>query len=363
MDLGGIETFLINLLRNINKEKIQFDFALTKTDCYYCDEIKKMGGKIYKVSSPKKGLKKYKKELEKVIEENGPYDVIQSHSYLFNGIIMKIGKKKSIKTRISHSHTSVDNKNNSFNIKRKAYQYYMRYLIRKNATLFFGCTKEANISLHGNNLPSEKVEIIKNGIIVSNYNKVSTIEKEQLKKELNIPNNAKIIGHIGRFSPVKNQSFIIKIFNIILNKKDDYYLLLVGEGYLLEDIKNEARNLGIYNNIRFLGLRKDIPQILSILDIFIFPSFYEGLGISLVEAQAAGVQSIISEKIPKEAIIIKKLIEVKKLSEGPEEWADLILNNSRTYISAKETKKKIIENGYDINEVCKLLERKYYIKK
>src|SRR5699024_6190421 len=176
----------------------------------------------------------------------------------------------------------------------------------------------------------------------------SETEKNNIQKELDIPNNAVVMGHIGRFSPVKNHTFILDVFKALLEKKNDnYYLLLIGEGKLLPDIKEKAKEMGLLNNIRFLGLRKDIPQLLSFIDYFIFPSIYEGLGISLIEAQASGKNCIISENITIESIIVVDLISVKKISEYP-----YIMNNTYKYIITKATsdtnaKNKVRRKGYD----------------
>lgn len=365
MDLGGIETFLMNVFRNIDKQNIQFDFALNKLDeCYYNEEIRDLGGRIFKLIQPKKDLKQYKKQLIKIIDENGPYDVIHSHSYLFNGIIMSIGKKRSIKTRISHSHTIQDNKRTSLNLKRLLYRKSMKYLIKKNATHFFGCSEDAVVSLHGDSIPQQKKEVLKNGINLEKYFDLSEFEKENFKKDLDIPKDAVILGHIGRFTPVKNHAFILEVFNALVKKGGQkYYLILVGDGKLIGEIKDKSIELGLYNNLRFLGKRKDIPKILSLINLFIFPSFYEGLGISLIEAQASGTKCIISEKIPKESIVVEELVDVKELNKPPEEWANVIRNRlMQGDISDTNAKNKVKEKGYDINDVCELLKKKYYIK-
>src|SRR5699024_9924856 len=143
-----------------------------------------------------------------------------------------------------HSHTIEDNKGKTFNLKRLFYRSFMKYLIKRNTTHFFGCTKEAHESLHGTKIPKKKVEILKNGINLNNKSKVYKNEKNNKQKEINIPNYAVVIVHIGRFSPFKNHTFILDVFKALLEKKNDnYYLLLIGEGKLLPDIKEKAKEM------------------------------------------------------------------------------------------------------------------------
>lgn len=316
MTAGGIETLLMNIYRDIDREKFQFDFAVqTTVKKFYDDEIIELGGRIISHPKPQKNLSKYKRALKETLNKYGPYDVIHSHVLFFSGVILELARKQGVPIRIAHGH-SISNKGNK-SLKRLFYEKWMSKKIRYNSTIMLGCSPIVCKSLFGL-MPNEhrSVEYIPNAI---RLNEFQNIEKKVYE------NKNLTITQIGRLTEVKNHRFTLEVFKEVIKSYPNARLQLVGQGHLEENLKKKAIEIGLKDNIDFLGTRRDIPSILAQSDIFILPSFYEGLGIVLIEAQAAGVPSIISDTIPREADMELGLIKYKSLNDTAEDWAKDIL--------------------------------------
>ena len=359
MNRGGAETLIINVFRNIDREKFQFDFLVhSEEEGHYDQEIKELGGNIYHVSHPRKNILKFKKEVEKVLRENGPYDVIHSHIFTFSGYVLNIAKKEGIPIRIAHSHSTQKGRPSGF--VRNIYKGYMRKLILKNATNLIGCSKEACKALFGPEcFKSGNVKVIRNGIDLESFKKIEEGLFLNLRNELHLDPEVKLIGHIGRFVEAKNHSRLIKIFALLCNEMDNIHLVLVGDGPLKNKISDLIKHYGIEGKVHMLGVRSDVPEILANLDLFLFPSLYEGLGLVLVEAQAVGLKCITSSAVPSEADIGAGLVEFIDLDLDDTIWVKVIkegLENSYRNISIK--KEEIKRSGYDIKtviqEVCNI---------
>lgn len=367
MNLGGAETMIMNYYRNLDKTKIQFDFLLHRHEKgYFDDEIESLGGKIYKMTpiSPKNYLK-YKKKLNLFFNEHPEYKIVHSHLNALSSIILGVAKSKNIPCRIAHSHLAVESsvlksifkKNSDFKATFKDYiQTLIKVKVAKTATHFFACGEKAGDWLFGEKYKNQ-ITVINNAIDASlfTYNAEKRIN---VINALNL-NNKKIIGHIGRFNEQKNHFFLIKIFNEIYKKDKNCVLLLVGEGNLKDKIKAEAKSLNIDKNIRFLGLRDDIPELLQCFDIFLFPSLYEGLPVTLVEAQASGLRIVTSTTVTKE-VNISGLITYVDLKNSESHWAEIVLSKMN-YIR-KDTFNLILTAGYDIKSNAKALQEFYLSK-
>jgi glycosyltransferase involved in cell wall biosynthesis len=232
----------------------------------------------------------------------------------------------------------------------------MRQAILSNATQLFACSKSAAIKLYGNF--DSNVEIIPNAIDISAYENFPKNARKLLRKELNFPKKGPLIGHIGRFDKVKNHDFLIKIFARYHKQNPHSNLVLVGEGPLENKTKNLVNRNDLDENVHFLGVRSDIPKILMCLDLLLLPSISEGLGIVLVEAQAAGIPCIASTAVPKEADLGLGL--VKFLNLCADTWSssvDSALTDSNIPWNARKHKLEL--HGYNILNVAKKLEQIY----
>uniref|UniRef100_C5D953 Glycosyl transferase group 1 n=1 Tax=Geobacillus sp. (strain WCH70) TaxID=471223 RepID=C5D953_GEOSW len=354
MNRGGAETLIMNVFRNIDREKFQFDFLVhSKEEGHYDQEIKELGGTIYSVPHPRENILQYRKELKKILREKRPYDVIHSHIFTFSGYVLKIAKEEGIPIRIAHSHNTQDG--HSSGILRNMYRSYMRKLILKNATNLLGCSKEACRVLFGPEcLKNSNVQVLRNGIDLEIFEKIEKGVYLNLRDALRLDSKAKLIGHVGSFTNQKNHCRLIKIFSLLCDEMDNVHLVLVGDGPLKNKISDLIKHYGIEDKVHMLGVRSDVPEILANLDLFLFPSLYEGLGLVLVEAQAVGLKCIVSSKIPSEADIGAGLMKFIDLDLDDTIWAKAIkeeLENSNRNISIQ--KEKIKQSGYDIKEVIK----------
>lgn len=363
MTSGGLETLIMNIYREIDREKFHFDFAVQTTEsCFYDEEIRKMGGRIISHPKPRKGLKNYKKALEKTLNEYGPYDVVHSHVLFFSGYVLQIAKNAGVPIRIAHSHSTHDSKGNS--LIRRIYRNYMTHKIKSNSTKMLGCSIAACKALFGVNPEiGTKVEILPNAIPLKSY---ELIRKNQpiILEEINVTErNGPIIGHIGRFTDSKNHKFILEIFAKFLLKEKTAKLIFVGEGPLRPKIEQIVLDKEIEQNVFFLGARKDVPNVLGTIDLLLFPSLYEGLGMVLIEAQAAGVPCVTSNRVPREADLGLNLVDFLSLDINLETWVSSIECSLKKSIPEWALRKRILDaKGYSINSLVSRIESIYKSK-
>ena len=355
MNVGGTETMLMNLYRKLNTN-VQFDFiSYYDKDAYYDDEIKRLGGQVIRIDSPNKiGMIKSIKNLCEVIKENGPYNAVHAHTLFNCGVAMIAARLSGIKVRVSHAHTNLDN---TKNIIRKIYVWCMRKTINLFSTDCIACSESAGKYLFGENITSsKKYKLLPNYVDYKKY--LNCSDTKSVRQELGIKDDDIVVGQIGRFVEAKNHKFLLEVVSemIILNNK--VKLILAGDGELRKDMECYAEELGIKENVYFLGIRKDIDKILNNLDIFIFPSIYEGLGLVMIEAQSAGIPCLVSEAIQKEADLDIGLVKQINLNDKKELWAkeafELIENKNK---NKKQILSAIKNKGYDLDNIInKLLE-------
>lgn len=359
MNRGGAESLILNIMRKINRDIYQFDFLVhTKIEGHFEKEILSLGGEIHRINKSPKNIFQYRKEFKKVLEEKGPYDVIHSHIYSYSGFILKIASDLDIPVRIAHSHTTQDGKKNSF--PRKIYRIYTKRLILDHATHLLGCSNDSCTSLFGKNcFKDSRVEVFENGIDPDLYDD-STEKQLNLKQELLLKEDSKIIGHVGSFTHSKNHLFLLKVFKELYTQDESYHLLLVGDGPLREEINEQINYKGLGNNVHMLGIREDIPNVMKNLDLFLFPSLFEGLGIVVIEAQAAGVKCVISDTIPNEVDLELDLIYFMSLQKEKEAWVEVIMDNINTEKKNwAQIKNKINKKGYNIKNQCTIITEIY----
>lgn len=347
MGRGGLETMLMNYYRHINRNKVQFDFLVHRDfEADYDQEIRHLGGKIYHISRLNPCSPFYREKLKKFFKKHPEYKIVHVHQDCLSSVALQCAKECGIPIRIAHSHNSNQNKNIKFLIKK----YYMKK-IPLYATHLFACGKKAGDWMFS----GEKYEIIHNAIDVKKY--TYSLEKARaIRKEMHLENNV-VIGHVGRFDLQKNHKFLLDIFSECIKVVPDAKLLLVGDGEEREDIKARARELGINNNVIFTGVRSDVEDLFQVMDIFVFPSLYEGLPVTMIEAQAAGLPCVISDKVPNECIITLGLVTSMKLSESPCKWAEQIVKSLK--IQKENHLDEIQNSGYDIATEVGKLERFY----
>lgn len=350
MGRGGLETMLMNYYRHIDRSKVQFDFLVHREfEADYDKEIQKLGGRIYRVSRLIPWSRKYRLELKKFFQEHPEYNIVHVHQDCLSSVALQCAKECGIPTRIAHSHTSNQDKNVKYIIKR----HYMRK-IPQYATDLFACGQEAGEWM----FRTTEFKILNNAIDSKRY--IYDSEKAiKVRENLNISSDAYVVGHVGRFALTKNHELLVKIFAKLLEKEVNAILLLVGDGELREQIEKQVESLGIADKVIFAGVRSDVDELLQAMDVFVFPSLYEGLPVSMVEAQAAGLPCIISDRVSEEC---KKtdLVQQVDLDVNLNVWVEKILDVKSQI--RKDYSKEIKEAGFDIVSNAQWLQD-YYIKR
>lgn len=320
MGKGGAETFMMNAFREIDRGKYVFDFVIYEDYqdvTPYHAEIKALGGHIYIVPNPNKHILKYITAVKKLLREHH-FDIVHNEIFFGGGLNLWLANQARIKQRIAHSHATTDGKGNRFPY--GAVRSFLNNLLRKNATDFLACSNEAGIGLYGQDQP---FQFVPNGIDLDQYRNVPET-KATIRERLSLPQEAVVIGHIGRFEEQKNHQFLMQIMKEVIKQHPNSYLLSIGTGRLFGETKKLAEELGIKEHVLFLGERNDIPELMKAMDIFLMPSLYEGLPMVAIEAQAANLKIVLSDEISPDTVLSENVTFVS-LAEGVDKWAQVIL--------------------------------------
>ncbi|MBQ0733104.1 glycosyltransferase family 1 protein [Aquimarina celericrescens] len=362
MNRGGAESMIMNYYRQIDREQVQFDFLVHRQEkAAFDDEIESLGGKIYRMHPINPLMPgKYCKQLRAFFEEHNEYKIIHSHLNTFSSFPLKIAKEFKIPCRIAHAHIAINDigfsslfsqKESLKETFKKLIKLHLKRKVKKDATHFFSCGEKAGKWLFGDDT---SFTMMNNAIDTKKFRydvSISSAYREQfyLKNKL-------VVGHVGRFASQKNHSFLLKVFVKLVKEKPDCALVMVGDGPLRKVIENEVMGYGVEDKVHFLGVRADIPQLFQMFDVFAFPSFYEGLPVTLIEAQAAGVKIVASDSITREVHLTND-IQFLSIDESPEFWAKAILGMD---LSKKgDNTGEIVKGNYDIVSNTKMIEEFY----
>ena len=351
MDRGGLETMLMNYYRYINRSRVQFDFLTHRSEkADYDDEIESLGGKIYHLPRLIPWSSSYKAALNSFFIGHPEYQIIHVHQDCLSGVILKEAQKDGIQIRIAHSHNANQDKNFKYPIK-----LFYKHNIIHYATDLMACGRKAGQWMFQN----DKFTVLHNAINVSDYI-FDEQKRSRVRNNLNISENSYVIGHIGRFVPQKNHDCLVNVFASLIMLEPNARLLLVGDGELRSKIEEKVKCKELSERVIFTGVRSDIPDLLQAMDVFVLPSLYEGLPVTLIEAQSAGLPCVISDKVSTECELVKGLITKVSLSDTPEQWAQHIL--SLRWITRTNRYEEVKASGYDIIDEAKKLEE-YYLEK
>ncbi|MDP4083167.1 MAG: glycosyltransferase family 1 protein [Bacillota bacterium] len=351
MNRGGAETLIMNLYRNIDRTKIQFDFLTCKKGDFD-QEINRLGGKVYRIPYVTDiGHFQYLKRLNEFFLINNHYKIVHSHMDRMSGFVLWAAKKAGISHRISHSH----NTSSEGGLAVRTYKWFAGQFIIPNATNLFACSSDAAKWLFKER--SNSSIILKNGI-ESNRFEFSQGIRNQVRDELQLSPHTFVVGHVGRFNVQKNHSFLLDIFADFHRKHSDSILLLIGDGELKREIEKKIRNLNLVGRVKLLGVREDIYKILQAMDVFVFPSIHEGLPVSLIEAQGAGLPCIISDKISSEADLGMGLVQYFSLGDK-NNWVSKLTKIASKHIDRLSVSHLLAKRGFDIREAANYLEQFY----
>ncbi len=346
---GGVETMIYNYCSYIKKDNICFHILHQhEANPKNVDELNSIGCKITRIPSKRKHPFKNFIETYKYIKKN-QIAIIHCHMTMVNWLPLLAARIARVPVRICHSHTN--------NVSEKKYSERImntifRYLCLKNGNVFLACSDEAGKYLYKNKI---KYEIIYNGLNLEKY-KYNEIERKRIRQKYNIKEKDFVVGHVGRFVSVKNHKFIIDFFEKLLKENKNYKLMLIGDGELKEIVYQEVLQRGLDKNIIFVGVVPNAQDYYSAFDLLILPSLFEGVPLTIIEAQANGLKCIISDKIDKKAIILKDKITILELND--EKWVKTIKIIKKEY-DREINNESFEKNHYNIEKESKKLEKIY----
>ncbi len=356
MNRAGTETMLMNLYRNVEPEKFHFDFvSYDPCEADYDQEIEHLHGRIIKLTKTNSV-----RQLYRAIKQYGPYDAVHAHTLFHCGIACLAAFLAGVKIRISHAHTTLDTHQS---VLGRLYMTVMRFFILAFSTSLLACSNEAGRYLFGHHgLMKQKYAYFPNAIDYTRFLVSRDEDVNKFKSVQGLDSRSIVIGHIGTFKESKNHTFLLKVMKCLVDKGLDMKLVLAGDGELKDEMQAEAKRLGLMEYVKFIGIREDIPTILHSMDVFVFPSIYEGLGLVLLEAQASGIPCIVSEAIQPEADLGLGLMEMVSLDDGADIWAEKLMQ----MVGKRESNlNKITEaferSGYSIRTGITMLKDQYSV--
>lgn len=361
MNRGGIETWLMHVLRHIDRDRFQMDFLVhTNEPCPYDDEVRTLGSKIIPCLSPSKPWL-YARNFKRILREYRPYDIVHSHVHHFSGYVLWLAKQAGVAVRIAQSHNDTSSVQAKARWDRRLYLALTEWWVDRYATVGLGVSHKAAASLFGSAWSTDpRRQLLYYGIDLTPFQ--SPVNAVAIRTELGLPADAFAIGHVGRFIEQKNHLFLLEIVAEVVKREPRTRLLLIGEGSLRPEIEQKVNQLNLADYIIFAGLRSDVPHLmLDAMDVFLLPSFHEGLPLVLLEAQAAGLPCIFSDAITEEVDIVKPLVRRISLSRSASDWAEAVLSarSDTSLISRSDLLGVLEKSSFSIETNIKELKKVY----
>ena len=360
---AGIQTLMLDICQRIDKEKFQiiwyFTGDLEELD-FYKEVIAQSKEIYYRKHVRKTRVGRYIQMLRDIKQILNVYHIdilhVNSGLHITHGIVLLYGKLFKINKRISHAHgVNMKYKKNTLSVKEKLECQILKKLIVSNANILIACSKETGEIVFGS---KTRYHILKNGIDLDSF-MYSEKLRTKSREDFNLTDKF-VVGTIARFSKVKNYPFLINSFEMVLKNKENAMLLLVGDGEEKEEILAMVKQKGIEKNVIFVGHTNEVTKYLHIMDVFVLPSFTEGLSLVTVEAQVSGLPCVVSKGLPDEILLTDK-IQKYPLSDGFSKWANYILE-SKKYTVRKNNIEVIRKQGFDIEDTVQSLEELYLVK-
>ena len=370
-NLGGAESRIMDLYRHTDRNRVQFDFLVhSGEEGFYEKEIRELGGRIFRVPRFRiYNYFSYRKALKEFFQEHHEFALIQGHMTSTAAIYLPIAKKAGVKKTAAHARSAGVDKGLKGTMTR-----FLRRNLADKADYLFTCSELAGISVYGEKAVQEgKTIFIPNAIDCAGFT-FDPKKRKKMREELGLA-DAIIIGHVGRFHYAKNHEYLIRVFAKLCqmgteacgstaeNGTDqNYHLILLGEGPLMEDTRKLAEELGVADRVHFLGNHKNIADYYQAMDYFVYPSRYEGMPGTIVEAQASGLPCLMSDTICRE-VIATELVETMSIEKEPKVWAEELQRRIDALVSKQENRKKYAAKmaaaGFDVQAQAERMMRFY----
>jgi glycosyltransferase involved in cell wall biosynthesis len=325
LDRGGVETWLVQVLRHIDRQKYQMDFLVSDpSPGAYDEEVRSLGARIIPCLDYRNPAR-YALNFWRVLRQYGPYDVVHSHVHHYSGYVLMLAAMAGVPSRIAQSHTNMKATDASAWAGRRVYVGLMRRLLKRYTSLGIAVSGFAGESLMPGWRDDARWHLRPYGIESSPFD--IEVDSAGIRARLGIQPGRPVVGHVGRFAEVKNHRLILRIAEELSRLEPRVMFLLVGDGPLRPEIEAEISRRGMSQRFVLTGLRADIPTVLKgAMDAFLFPSLYEGLGIAIMEAQLAGLRCVVSDGVPPEAELVPGMVSWVSLSDSPKRWAESLHN-------------------------------------
>ncbi|MBI2528737.1 MAG: glycosyltransferase [Candidatus Rokubacteria bacterium] len=359
MNPGGIETWLLHVLRHVARDRFRMDFLVhTPEKSWYEDEIRALGGGVLRCVRPIK-LPRHLLQFSRVLRDSGPYDVVHSHVG-YTGYILRLARYAAVPVRIAHSHSGAAYLRPSRAPLTNLFLRLTSAWVLRDATLGLAASDISARALFGEDWRKDpRWRVFYCGVDLAPFE--SAFSRAEVRGEFGLDPDAFVIGHVGRFYPVKNHRFLIDVVAEAAKREPSTRLLLVGDGPLRPDIERRIAAAGLHGRVVLAGLRGDVPRLmLGAMDAFVLPSLYEGLALALVEAQAAGLPCIAAESIPPEADVCAPLVMRLPLQASASRWAEVILATRQgSRPRPRQALEAVRRSPFNIREGVEELQRLY----
>lgn len=370
-NLGGAESRIMDLYRHTDRNRVQFDFLVhSGEEGFFEKEIRELGGRIFRVPRFRiYNYFSYRKALKEFFQKHHEFALVQGHMTSTAAIYLPIAKKAGVKKTAAHARSAGVDKGLKGTMTR-----FLRRNLADKADYLFTCSELAGISVYGEKAVQEgKTIFIPNAIDCAGFT-FDPEKRKKMREELGLT-DAIIIGHVGRFHYAKNHEYLLRVFAELCrmgiracgstaeNGADqNYHLILLGEGPLMEDTRKLAEELGVADRVHFLGNHKNIADYYQAMDYFVYPSRYEGMPGTIVEAQASGLPCLMSDTICRE-VIATDLVETMSIEKEPKVWAEVLQRRIDALVSKQENRKKYAAKmaaaGFDVQAQAERMMRFY----
>lgn len=358
---GGVENWLMQVLRAAHRTPIRMDFVvLTTKSGAYDPEAHALGSKVISIHDHRNPLS-WIRRFRRVLEEFGPYDIVHSHVHHYSGLVLLGARSLRSAARIAHSHSDTASVQMRASVPRRLYFAVSHELILRNATAGFACSGQAAAALFGANWNRDpRWRVLPCGIDLRRFEKAP--QSLALRRELGIPSDVPVIGHVGRFSPAKNHELVLAVATELVARGSTAHFLLVGDGPLRASFERKAEAAGVRSRFVFTGVRSDVAELMTtVMDVFLFPSRYEGLGLAALEAQAAGLPTIVSDGVPLDVDVVPELMRRLPVDAAPALWANAVMEAVKRTppVTSQEAIRRIEGSPFGIDRSISDLFRAY----